>query len=145
MPARSRPRFERRTQLSIYLENRVGALAEICELMAHRSINLLAICAIDTVEEAVLRIVPEDAAATASALEDHGFRAIETDVLLVELENAPGATASLAARLAGAGVNIDYIYASAHPDQSGAMLVLRTHQTKEAEELLASTTGGEGR
>ena len=42
------------TQLSVYLENRVGALAELCKLIAEHSINLFAICAVDTVEEAVV-------------------------------------------------------------------------------------------
>ncbi len=47
-------------QYSVFLENKVGALAELCKLISDKSINLLAICAIDTVEEAVLRIVAED-------------------------------------------------------------------------------------
>ena len=46
-------------QYSVFLENRVGALAELCQLISDEAINLYAICAIDTIEEAVLRIVPE--------------------------------------------------------------------------------------
>ena len=128
---------ERRTQLSVYLDNRVGALAEICQLIADRSINLLAICAIDTVEEAVLRIVPEDPSSTTRALEDHGFRVIETEVLVVELDNDPGATGRVAAQVACGTINVDYIYASAHPKQDRAILVLRTHHLDEAEAILA--------
>jgi hypothetical protein len=130
-------RVERRTQLSVYLENRVGALAALCDLIARRAINLLAICAIDTVEEAVLRMVPADADAARRALEDHGFRAIETPVLAVELANAPGATGQLAASLAEAGINIDYLYASAHPEEGRALLVVRTHQIDLAERVLS--------
>ncbi|MDD5083242.1 MAG: hypothetical protein PHU08_07725, partial [Dehalococcoidales bacterium] len=115
-------------QFSVYLENRVGALAEICKLISDCAINLLAICAVDTVEEAVLRIVAEDEAGTLAALKKAGFRVVQTDVFLIELDNVPGATGSMATQLANAGINIDYIYASAHPSGEKAYLVLRTHQ-----------------
>lgn len=76
-------------QYSVFLENRVGALAEICRLISDKSINLYAICAIDTVEEAVLRIVPEKGPQTLSALREAGFHAIKTDVFLVTIGNVP--------------------------------------------------------
>ncbi|MFH1383002.1 MAG: hypothetical protein ABIH70_08970 [Chloroflexota bacterium] len=123
-------------QFSVFLENRVGALAELCKLISDRSINLLAICAVDTVEEAVLRIVAEDEAGTLKALKKAGFHVMETEVFLVELDNVPGATGRMATWLAEAGVNIDYIYASAHPTGEKAYLVLRTHQVAEAEKVL---------
>ena len=128
--------LKRCKQFSVFLENKVGALAEICQLISDRSINLLAICAIDTVEEAVLRIVAEDEAGTLEVLRRAGFRVVETDVFLIELDNEPGATVRLATKLAKAGVNIDYIYASAHPEGPRAYLVLRTHQMAEAEKVL---------
>jgi len=127
----------RHTQLSVYLENRVGALAELCRAIEAQAINLLAICAIDTIEEAVLRIVPEDASGAKRVLEGLGFRVIETEVLVVELANAPGATGKMAARLSDRGINIDYIYASAHPDEGKAILILRTHQIDDAERMLS--------
>jgi len=72
-------------------------------LISDRSINLLAICAIDTVEEAVLRIVAEDEMNTLEALKGAGFRVLETEVLLMELENVPGATGRMATQLAQGG------------------------------------------
>ncbi len=128
-------------QFSVFLENRVGALAEICKLISDRSINLLAICAIDTVEEAVLRIVAEDEAGTLDTLRRAGFHVVETEVFLVELDNVPGATGTMATQLATGGVNIDYIYASAHPEGPKAYLVLRTHQMAEAERVLKGGSG----
>jgi len=123
-------------QFSVFLENRVGALADLCKLISDRSINLLAICAIDTVEEAVLRIVAEDEADTSEILKGAGFHAVETEVFLVELDNVPGATGRMATQLANAGINIDYIYASAHPTGRKSYLVFRTHQIAEAENVL---------
>lgn len=129
-------RIQLTKQYSVFLENRVGALAEICNLIFERAINLQAICAIDTIEEAVLRIVPEKGAEARDALEKAGFRVIETDVILIELDNVPGATGNVASRIAKAGINIDYVYASTHPDCSKACLVLRVHQVQEALNIL---------
>jgi len=123
-------------QFSVFLENKVGALAELCKLISDRSINLLAISAIDTIEEAILRIVAEDEAGTLEILKRAGFHVVETEVFLVELDNVSGATGRMATRLANAGVNIDYIYASAHPTGRKAYLVLRTHKVAEAEKVL---------
>jgi hypothetical protein len=123
-------------QFSVFLENRVGALAEICKLISDNSINLLAICAVDTVEEAVLRIVAEDENGTLKALKKAKFNPVATEVFLIELDNIPGATGRVATQLAAAGINIDYIYASAHPSGEKSYLVLRTHQVAEAEKVL---------
>lgn len=119
-------------QYSIFLENRVGALAEVCSIIADRKINLHAICAIDTIEESILRIVPENEKDTAAVLQEAGFRVIETDVILVELTNEPGATGAMATLLSDAGINISYVYASSYQDCGKATLVLRVAQTDEA-------------
>ena len=128
--------FKKCHQFSVFLENRVGALSELLKLISDRSINLLAICAIDTVEEAVLRIVAEDEAGSLAALREAGFHVVETEVLLIPLDNEPGATGKVATQLAQAGVNIDYIYASVHPGVAKACLILRTHQMAKAERTL---------
>jgi len=119
-------------QYSVSLENRVGAFAELCAVVAQESINLLAICAIDTVEEAVLRIVAERQEETKSVLEKQGFRVIDTDVLVVELDNNPGATGRIAALLSQNGINIDYLYASAHPQMEKAICVFRLQDLDRA-------------
>lgn len=123
-------------QYSVFLENRVGALAELCRLISEESINLYAICAIDTVEEAVLRIVPEKSRKTRDALKRAGFRVIETEVFLVTISNAPGATGNVAAILAENGINIDYIYASVHGDNDKTNLVLKVQQVEKTETIL---------
>ena len=133
--------LKRRGQLSVYLENRVGALAEVCALIERERINLVAICAIDTVEEAVLRIVPEQPERAAQRLSEHGFNVIATEILAVELENHPGAMGRVARILADRGINIDYLYASSHPAAERTLLVLRTHQLEDAENTLRETFG----
>jgi hypothetical protein len=120
----------------VYLENRVGALAELCRVIEERSINLLAICAIDTVEEAVLRLVPERGEEARGLLEERGFRVIQTKVLIVELENRPGATGRVAALLSHNGINVDYLYASAHPEMEKAICVFRIQDLEKGKRVL---------
>jgi len=128
-------------QYSVFLENRAGALSELCKLISDRSINLYAICAIDTVEEAVLRVVPEKSPEALAALKTGGFRVIETDVFLITIRNVPGATGAVATLLAQNDINIDYIYSSAHPDTEKTYLVLRAQQISKTEALLKKYTG----
>lgn len=123
-------------QFSVFLENRVGALAGVCDLIYRESINVLAICAIDTVEEAVLRMVTADEKRTLEILKAGGFKPLITDVLLIELDNSPGTTGKVATKLAQAGINIDYIYASAHPGFGQSLLILRTHRIEDACRIL---------
>lgn len=128
--------IDRGKQFSVFLENRVGALAEVCRIIADRKINLYAICAIDTIEESILRIVPEPGSEIGALLADAGFRCIESEVLLVELPNQPGATGIMATILSKAGININYVYASANPDCSKSILVLRVNETDKAQRIL---------
>ena len=128
--------YQMGVQYSVFLENRAGALAELCKLISDKSLNLYAICAIDTVEEAVLRVVPEKGPETLEALKSGGFRVIETKVFLVTIENVPGATGGVANLLAEAGINIDYIYSSVHPDNLKTYLVLKAQQISETAQLL---------
>ncbi|MFO7965625.1 MAG: ACT domain-containing protein [Desulfobacterales bacterium] len=128
--------FQLAKQYSVFLENRVGALAELCRLISDQSINLYAVCAIDTVEEAVLRIVPEKGDETRRALKAAGFRVIEADVFLVTIPNTPGATGHIAAILAENGINIDYIYASVHGSNDRTYLVVKVQQIEETKRIL---------
>jgi hypothetical protein len=123
-------------QYSVFLENRAGALAELCKIISDRQINLYAICAIDTIEEAVLRIVPEKGPETIEALKEGGFRVIETDIILVTINNVPGATGLVASILAENEINIDYIYSSVHPENDKTFLVLRVQQNSKTLNIL---------
>ena len=78
---------------------------DICKVIEQKCINLIAICAIDTVDEAVLRIVPEDHQKTKDALTALSMHVIETEILAVEIPNIPGATGKIASLLAEAGIN----------------------------------------
>ena len=90
-------------QYSVFLENRAGALAELCKLISDRTINLYAICAIDTVEEAVLRVVPEKGPETIESAYDEAF-AIPPTLEFVKKANESGYDAVILACFSDPGL-----------------------------------------
>ena len=65
-----------------------------------------------------------------------GLYILESDVLLVELENQPGALAEIARKLARADINIEYAYCSATTVQGNGCLILKSDELDRAIELL---------
>jgi hypothetical protein len=117
-----------RTQLSVFLENRPGTLAAMCEALAQRGINLLALSCADAVDHAVVRIVPDRAQDAVHVLGEAGMLVIENDVVVADVPNVPGALGRMARRLAEAGINIEYAYCTASEAQPNGSIVLRAQE-----------------
>ena len=122
-------------QLSIYLENKPGVLAEACKALADQDINIRAMSISNTVDDAVVRLVVDDPKKSIHILGDHGAMVVETDVLAVNLTNKPGEVAALARKFARAKINIEYAYGSCNADE--AKLFFRVSDVKKARQLLA--------
>jgi hypothetical protein len=105
--------METAKQVSVYLENKPGRLAQVLSELAREKINLAALSVMDSHESRVLRFVVHDVAKTVQTLNRLGIRGSQTDVLVVELRNQPGALAHVCEQLGAAHVNIDYAYCSA--------------------------------
>ena len=125
-------------QLAVFLENKPGALARLCEALAEKKINLLAVTVSDTVDHAVVRMVVDRPTEALHALGEAGMLVVESDVLLIEVPNKPGGLAELAKRLSESDVNIEYAYCTSAEKQTSAMLVLRTHDAERAREVLGN-------
>ena len=127
------------TQLAVFLENRPGTLARVCEAMAEAKINIYAISTSDTVDHTVLRMVVSDPRKALFLLEERGTLAVENEVLLVEGKNRPGALASIARRLGEAKINVDYCYCASGPKTRNGLLVLRVSNAKKALKVLSES------
>jgi hypothetical protein len=119
-------------QLAIFLENRPGTLARVCDALTEQKINIYAITTSDTVDHTVMRLVVSDHRKALHLFEEHGTLVVEDDVLLVEGDNKPGSLGRIAHRLAEARVNIEYAYSATPPDQKKGLLVLRVSDVKKA-------------
>jgi hypothetical protein len=125
-------------QLALFLENRPGMLARVCNALSAARINIYAISSSDTVDHIVLRMVVSDPAKALRVFEEHGTLVVETDVLMIEGSNKPGSLASIAQKLADAKINIEYAYCATSPNAQKGLLILRTSNPKQALKILNS-------
>jgi hypothetical protein len=104
--------MQKKTQVSILLDNKPGELGKVARLMARAKVNIEAMAINDGIHHGVLKMVVDKAEAARKALKKAGIQHSVQTVLSVPLRNEPGALAKLCAKLAGKGVNIDYVYGS---------------------------------
>jgi hypothetical protein len=132
----------KRVQLSIAMQNEVGALCRLCGVLARAKVNIGGLAIDDCTDEGFIRLIvdqPDDAKKTLDAAKVP-YRAQE--VLVLDLENAPGALQRVSAHLAEAGINIQYAYGTADLAGRGGALVLRVSDLERALEILEGATGG---
>ncbi len=127
-----------RTQFSIFLINKPGVLAGVAGALAKAKINLLALTLADSGEHGVLRLVCDDSETARTVLGQAHDRWTETDVLLLELENKPGAFSRVAAQLADEHINISYAYCTGAAPKGKATAIFKVADLKKAERVLAA-------
>lgn len=126
------------TQLAIFLENRPGTLAKVCDALSEAKINIYAITSSDTVDHVVIRMVVSDPRRAMLIFEEHGTLVVDDEVLLVEGDNKPGSLATISHRLAKGGVNVEYLYSATHPRVKKGLLVMRVNNARKALKILNS-------
>ena len=100
-------------QITVSLENRPGVLADMCAYLADRRVNLRAVAALETAGADSGRIIVDDPEPAKQALSEAGVSYSTTKCLAIEMPNNPGGLAGISRTLSLAGINIDFIYASA--------------------------------
>ena len=123
-------------QLAVFLANKPGTLAQVCDALAEAGINIYALTISDTVDHSVVRMIVSDTQKALHIFGQHGVLAVENDVLMIEGDNKPGNLARIAHALAGAKINIEYAYLATRPNSKTGLLVLRPSNTKKALEVL---------
>ena len=128
--------IETATQLAIFLANRPGALARVCEALANAKINIHALATSDTVDHSVVRMVVSDPTKALMLLGEAGVLALETEVLMIETASEPGVLAKIAERLAEAEINIEYAYLAGGRGAEKGLIVLRPSDVEKAQTVL---------
>ena len=111
-------------QLSIFLENKPGALSAPCRLLARANINIQTCSLADTREFGILRLVVEDPDKARRLLQRNGFAVKVTDVIALEVADEPGGLAAILDALEGTGINIEYAYSFSGRTKRGYALLL---------------------
>jgi hypothetical protein len=112
-------------QISIFLENNAGRLAEVTKVIANAGVNIRAISIADTADFGILRIIADKPDAAMAALANAGFTARMTDVLAVEIPDEDGALAKVMELFKETGVNIEYLYASLEGCSEKAIVIFK--------------------
>ena len=128
--------MESATQLAIFLTNRPGALARVCDALAKAEINIHALAISDTVDHSVVRMVVSDPMKALMLFGESGVLALENDVVMIESDNEPGTLAKIAERLAAANVNIEYAYLATSPKSDKGLMILRPSDVDKAQRVL---------
>jgi hypothetical protein len=125
------------TQLAVFLANKPGTLAAVCDALASEKINIFALSVSDTIDHAVVRMIVSDPKRALSIFEQHGTLVVENEVLLLEQDNKPGTLSEIAKKLAEKNVNIEYAYLATAKTARKGLLVLRPNNLNKAIEILS--------
>jgi len=131
-----KPSVETATQLAVFLANRPGALARVCEALANAEINIHALATSDTVDHTVVRMVVSDPTKALMLLGEAGVLALETEVLTIETVSEPGVLAKIAESLAEAEINIEYAYLAGGRAAEKGLIILRPSDVEKARRVL---------
>ena len=123
-------------QISVFIENKKGALASATRYLADNGINIRALSIADTQDFGILRIICDDPKQTDSVLKDGGYLTTVTDVLAAEIADKPGSMATILEVLADAQVIVEYTYAFLAPD-GHAYMIFRVDDNAVASAALA--------
>ncbi len=125
-------------QLAVFIANKPGTLAEVCDALAAERVNIYGLTVSDTVDHAVVRLVVSDTRKALAIFETRGTLVLETEVLMFENDNRPGSLSRIAAALSKAKINIEYAYLASMPSARKGLLIVRVADPRKALKVLQS-------
>nr|MDO8081025.1 ACT domain-containing protein [Candidatus Freyarchaeota archaeon] len=121
-------------QISVFLQNRPGTLAELTKILLDNDINMRALTVADTADYGIIRIIVDDPNKTLKILKSQDYLVSETDVIAVEAFDKPGGLYEIATTLGERNVNIEYLYTTLK--QGKAIMIIRVSDIETALEAL---------
>ncbi len=124
-------------QISVFLENKSGRLAEVCQTLGTNGVNIRALCIADTSDFGILRMIVDTPEVATQCLRDAGFSVGETNVLAVEIPDVPGGLGGVISLLED--VNVEYMYAFFTTVEGNAVVVFRMAD-EEIQQVIGTLT-----
>ena len=119
-------------QISIFIENKSGRLAEITRILGDAGINIRALSLVDTSDFGILRLIVNDTEKAKQILKDKGFTVNKTEVVAVEVPDTPGGLANILQSLDTDSINVEYMYAFVERSGGNAVIIFRFDETDKA-------------
>ena len=124
-------------QISVFLENRAGQLAEITSLLTENNIILRAVSIAETKDYGILRLLADQPAMAAEVLRSHGFIFSVTPINAIPVSDKAGGLNSLLNKISAAGIDVQYMYSVYSLKDKVPYMMLRVEDPGKLEELLA--------
>jgi hypothetical protein len=119
-------------QISIFIENKSGRLAEVSRILGEAGVNIRALSLADTSDFGILRLIVNDREKAMTALKGKGFTVSKTEVVAVEVPDQPGGLASILQVLDNELINVEYMYAFVERCGANAVIIFRFDETEKA-------------
>ncbi len=123
-------------QISVFIENKKGKLAEATRYIAEHDVNLRALSIADTQDFGILRIICENPDKANEVLQAGGYITTMTDVLAAAISDTPGSLATILEVLSEANIAVEYTYAFLSA-KAGAYMIFRVDDNQSAAAALA--------
>jgi len=123
-------------QVSVFLENKKGRLAEVTKLLTDEGINIRALALADMVDLGILRLIVDDRDRCLRVLKAHNIVAQETEVIAVGIEDKPGGLHRIVDVLDRDNINVEYMYTFFEKNSDNAIVVLKIDDAARAVETL---------
>lgn len=124
-------------QISIFVENKPGRLADITDVLAQAKIDIRALSIADTTDYGILRLIVNDPTSAVQVLKTANITASITPVIAIAVNDTPGGFATAIRILANGGMSVEYAYAFITPKVGNAYVILRVEDNDKAINLLA--------
>ncbi|MGI6152088.1 MAG: ACT domain-containing protein [Christensenellales bacterium] len=112
-------------QISVFIENRKGRLAEFCRLLGEHEIDMIAITIADTTSFGILRAIVDDTDRAVKVLREANYAVTITEVLAVAIDDRPGGLAFALEKLRDAGISVEYLYSFVRHIEGQCVILLR--------------------
>ncbi len=112
-------------QITVFIENRSGRLADVAVLLAEAGVNMRAMALADAADFGILRLIVNDAEKANQVLNAHGFTVSKTHVVAVAVPDRPGGLAEILLAIRDARLNVEYMYAFVHRRDVDATILFR--------------------
>lgn len=123
-------------QLSVFVENKLGRVSEILEVLSENKVNIEALSISETAEYGIMRMIVSDPRLAAQKLSESGVVVKCTDVVSAVIDDTPGGLSKLLLKLKNHGIFVEYLYAFVAKKEGEARLVIKASDPEKANSLL---------
>lgn len=123
-------------QISIFIENKSGRLAEVTRVLGEKGVNIQALSLADTSDFGILRLLVDNTDVALETLKEGGFTVNKTEVVAVEVPDQPGGLCEILQVLDSAEINVEYMYAFVDRNAGNAVIIFRFDEIDSAIDTL---------